>query len=575
MAYATLHEAGIKLRNQNHGNHKTTCPQCSHKRKNKNDPCLSVSITSDGVVWNCHHCDFSGGLKPEHYQPPARRQSYVQPQRETKPQRPSSLIEWFEKRSISEQTVEHFSIYKTTKFFPQTSSELECIAFPYEYNQKLRNVKYRTANKHFRQEKNPEPVLFNADSIGREQDLIWVEGEMDVLSLHEAGFWHVVSLPNGAPGKPETSDKRYEPLGTHWEELKEVSRHIIATDNDAAGDNLAGELARRLGKDKCLRVNFSQGKDANECLMACGAETLKQDVANASPWPIDGLFSASDFSGDVLDLYHNRGPQAQSTGFSEFDRAFKFLPGQFIVVTGIPNHGKSRFVDQVAVQTANHRGEKWALFSPETSESQHIADLIEIKAGGHFFEGPTDRLNEIKMREAMDWVNNNFVFIGSKEHTPKVDWVIERARAAVVRHGIKHLVIDPYNELEASRPNGQTETEFVSQLISKLKRFAKHHEVTVWMVIHPTKMQRNHDGTEPVPGLYDLSGSAHWRNKADAGLVVYRDYENQVTHVIAKKIRRQPICGSPGAVQFTFLSNERKFQQLPDTYQPLGLGKVG
>ncbi len=97
---------------------------------------------------------------------------------------------------------------------------------------------------------------------------------------------------------------------------------------------------------------------------------------------------------------------------------------------------------------------------------------------------------------------------------------LERAKAAVLRKGINGLIVDPYNELEAGRPQGMTETEFVSQLISKCKRFAKVHGVTVFMVAHPTKISNPAGGKEPVPGLYDISGSAHWRNKADAGLVV-------------------------------------------------------
>ena len=32
------------------------------KRK-KNDPCLSVTVKHDSIVWMCHHCDWSGGVR--------------------------------------------------------------------------------------------------------------------------------------------------------------------------------------------------------------------------------------------------------------------------------------------------------------------------------------------------------------------------------------------------------------------------------------------------------------------------------------------------------------------------------
>ena len=55
-----LRERGIVLRRE--GNQKLTCPECSHLRRNKRDPCLSVTMTSDHAVWNCHNCGWSGAV---------------------------------------------------------------------------------------------------------------------------------------------------------------------------------------------------------------------------------------------------------------------------------------------------------------------------------------------------------------------------------------------------------------------------------------------------------------------------------------------------------------------------------
>lgn len=575
-AIAGLAEHGIRLRAATVGSHKTVCPNCSHQRKKKGDACLSVTIEDTGrAVFNCHHCGWAGAVGGDGWRPSQSRRSYRKPIREENTQTPSSLIGWFQKRSISAATVEKFGVYKTRHWFPQSQSERDCIAFPYEWRGELRNVKYRDAEKNFAQEKDAEPTLFNADSIAVGEDLIWCEGEPDVMACIEAGFEHVVTLPNGAPANANDSEKRYEPLGTHWQELEKVRRVIIVTDMDGPGENLSQELARRLGKDRCFRarlpqINDAPCKDANDCLISQGKEVLRECIENAEPWPIDGLYEVDAFEREIMDLYHGRGPRPQTTGFAPMDEAFKFIPGQFIAVTGIPNHGKSRWLDQVAIQTSRLNGDRWGIFSPETGYAQHIADLCEIWAGLPFSDGPSRRMQERELREAMAWVKERFFLIGSLDHTPSIDWILERARAAVIRYGMRHLVIDPYNEIEASRPKEQTETEFVSQLISKCKQFAKHHEVTVWMVIHPTKLRQQEDGSEPIPGLYDLSGSAHWRNKADAGLVVYRDFAKGETWVISKKIRRQPICGKPGAVKFVFINAERRFECIPNSFEELG-----
>ncbi|CDM59044.1 hypothetical protein [Rhizobium favelukesii] len=62
------------------------------------------------------------------------------------------------------------------------------------------------------------------------------------MAMIEAGLHHVVSLPNGAPSGPETSEKRYEPFGTHWELLLEVKRFLIATDMDGPGEGRARSI---------------------------------------------------------------------------------------------------------------------------------------------------------------------------------------------------------------------------------------------------------------------------------------------------------------------------------------------
>ncbi|MDX0144060.1 toprim domain-containing protein [Sinorhizobium meliloti] len=569
---SALAEHGIRLRDYRTGSHKTTCPNCSSGRRKKSDPCLSVTIDQDErAVWKCHHCQFSGGAGGEGFRPAIERRVYRKPTRPARKEQPDTMLAWFLKRGLTQETVQAFGVHKTRAWFPQTNQEEDCIAFPYEWDGELRNVKYRTANKLFRQEKDPEPVFFNADSIGAGEELIICEGEIDVMSFAQAGFPHVVSLPNGAPSGPETSDKRYEPFGTHWDMITKVSRVLIATDMDEAGEALAQEIARRVGRDRCYRVKMPAGsKDGNECLVAYGEEELRRCVDRATPWPIDGLYGVEDFSAEVMDLYHGRGPQPVSTGWPEMDKAFRYIPGQFIALTGVPNHGKSRWLSQVIVQTARLRDEKWAIFSPETGQANQIADLCEIWAGNPFYDGPTMRMSPHDVTNALHWLQERVFLLGTIEHTPSIDWLLERARAAVIRHGVRNIVFDPYNEIEASRPDKLTETEFVSQLISKCKRFGKLHDCTIWMVIHPTKLKATEDGKDPVPNLYDLAGSAHWRNKADAGLVVYRDYAREATFVISKKIRRQPMCGMVGSVKFQFVGIDRRFEAIPESYQALG-----
>ena len=100
------------------------------------------------------------------------------------------------------------------------------------------------------------------------------------------------------------------------------------------------------------------------------------------------------------------------------------------------------------------------------------------------------------------------------------------------------MILDPWNELEHNRPAGLSETEYISQTLSKVRRFARINDVHVWIVAHPTKLQKDRDtGEYPVPTLYDISGSAHWYNKADNGITVYRHNDEDLTDIYVGKIR--------------------------------------
>jgi len=100
-------------------------------------------------------------------------------------------------------------------------------------------------------------------------------------------------------------------------------------------------------------------------------------------------------------------------------------------------------------------------------------------------------------------------------------------------------VIDPYNELDHQRAKSITETEYVSQLLTKLKRFAQHYSVHVFFVAHPRTL---HQWDGKAPGLYDISGSAHFVNKADNGIVVHRSRDPEAENpdhvqIILRKVR--------------------------------------
>jgi len=218
--------------------------------------------------------------------------------------------------------------------------------------------------------------------------------------------------------------------------------------------------------------------------MRHGPEVLRECIEAAEPYPIVGLHSVLDFSDDTIALYRDGRARGHSTGWPAIDALMTIRAGQLSVVTGIPNSGKSEFLDALTVNLAHRYGWRFALSSFENPPAEHIAKLAEKHLRLPFWDGPRQRMTEAELHQAMQWIANHFHLIRFDDEAPTIDAILEKARAAVMRHGVRGLVIDPYNEIEHHRPASVTETEYVSQLLGKVKRFAQSHDVHVWFVAH-------------------------------------------------------------------------------------------
>lgn len=548
-----LNENGIKLKHYAVGNQKTKCPQCQPPHDAKDRP-LSVNIKDDGTaLWLCHHCDYKGGTSTN-VTPIMRKQTktYVKPVTPNEPNKPSTMYTYFAERRLSKETVDAFDIYVDDGW----------LAFPYlNANNEVVNIKYRTRDKKFKQSPNAERTLYNYPNAKDTDEIVFVEGEMDVLSLYEVGYTNAVSLPDGAPkeAKFKEDDARFKALENCELQAKKV---IIFTDNDQAGKSLHDELLHRFGKDICWYVEIpSDCKDANEVLVKHGTTKLKSIIDNAVPYPVDGLYTVNQYAGSVIDLYNGNYVKPLEIGYPKLDQIYKILKGTFHCITGIPNHGKSYFLDQVLMKLAEGHNWSYALFSPEHSTSMHIRRLVQMYNQKPFDMGDQNRMTKYELEQAMEWIDKHFYFIETRDTVPSIDHILDIAKASVLKYGVNGIVIDPYNEVNASRSGNVREDEHIRDFISKCKRFARMHDVVIWVVAHPTKLPKMNDGGYQPPTAYDISGASHWHNQSDCILTVHRDFDENTTTVITRKIREQDLYGKIGQVKFQFDMQKRIFQE--------------
>jgi len=543
----TFHDNGITIK-KNSGQVKTKCPKCSYDRKKKSDPCLSVNI--DEGVWNCHNCGWKGTLKQNNYM---EQTVFVRPKKVKKLSKYSDgMIKYFASRGISEKTLIDNKVGEGMEYMPQVQSERNTIQFNYYKDSELINIKYRDAEKNFKLVKDAERILYGLDDIKDCEEIIIVEGEVDKLSFYESGYKNCVSVPNGA------SNLKLEYIKDLPDNLKKV---YIATDNDEPGRKLAEELSRRIGRDICYRVDFQECKDANEALEL----DLSLFIKNAKAYPLQGVLGVDSFDIDIDDLYKNGLQRGDTTGHATFDNLFSFTTSQLTVITGVPTHGKSNWLEHMCIKLAANSDWKFGVFSPEHYPLQlHFSVLAEKFIGKSFRDlNKYERMSRDELNKAKNFISESFNWIRPDGDVFTIDAILESAAGLIKRHGIKGLIIDPYNKISA--PFGsQSETQYINEFLTKLTIFKQKYDIHIFLVAHPRKMQKKDNGLYDVPTLYDIAGSANFYNQVDNGITVYRNFETGLSHVYVQKVKFRHI-GEIGEAVFQYNMQNGRYNELGES----------
>ena len=515
------------------GQVRVLCPSCTPSRKTKGDATLSIKQDDAGTVWRCWHCSIQGSMGND-------RLSLVPNPAPPKPVVPIKVItgdpvneaglEYLQARGISAETCSAAGLMSGQKFFKKVG-EVEAVGFPYHHQDRLTAVKWRSlGSKDFTQEGSAQ-TLFLADKILAGSDLIITEGEVDALSFWEVGI-PAVSIPSGALSEGTADDAaRLKWLSHHDELIQKAQNVYLAVDMDGPGQTTANELARRIGKLKCWRLAFPDGcKDANDTLTKLGRDALVKARSLASRWPVEGLASPVDFMDKVLNLYQNGLPRGVSTGWQNVDEIFTLNPGSLVIVTGTPGSGKSQAIDNMLVNAMTKDNWRVAYASFENPPELHLAKLISLKTGKPFGSGPTPRIGQDEMMEALGWINERVTFLTNDGVMPTVESLIERFEAAVRRSGVKAVVVDPFNFIKLNpKKDGSPDTESINDMLAQFKTFALRAEVTFFLIAHPAKPMNQ--GPDWVPTGYSISGSAHFFNRADFGITIQRKPNENIFHV--------------------------------------------
>jgi twinkle protein len=514
-----------------------TCPLCSHDRKPENKKLKCASYDWERGLGTCHNCHQTFQLHTY------KRRGEIDKIYET-PDHQSPLIQnpkvvaWFDSRGISLQTLNDLKVSEGLEFMPQTGKQENTIQFNYFIGNELVNIKYRDGRKNFKLFKGAEKVFYNIDSTVGYNTIVIVEGEMDVLSFHEASIKNVVSVPNGAT----LTNNNLDYLDSCIDYFSDKDKVIIAVDNDEAGQALQSELIRRLGAELCYTLSFDDVKDANDYLQKYGKQKLAEHISSAKPVPLENVTTFKDIEHEIVDFVNNGFKPGYQVGLDNFDRIFSTYTGQFITVTGIPSSGKSDFVDQMVVGYNKLYGWKTAYASPENAPTYLHAHKLFRKV----WEGMPSKtdIGSAKWEQVKTHINDNFYFIDMDRYS--LEAVLRKGAELVKRKGIKCLVIDPFNKVRDVDAKTEDVNRYTMEYLTKIETFCKKYDVLVIVVAHPTKMYKDKDGQIEEPTMYNIKGGGEWYDASYHGILVHRDYEAKTVKAKVLKVKFQNL-GENGA----------------------------
>jgi twinkle protein len=411
--------------------------------------------------------------------------------------------------------LERLGVASGMAFFPDLERKAEALFFRYPEGWKARAF----PEKSFVAGKGLKLAFWNIERVlaAAPQRVFIVEGELDACALVEAGVppEQVLSVPNGAKDKPAEAPQ--EQRGYAYVDdalragLSRVKQFVWCGDGDGPGHALRSDMARLLGAARFWFVEWPEGcKDANDLLRTDGHEAVYELVMRgALMWPVDGLYRLADIPEPApLTLWR--------PGFAEWESKVMLAPRTLSVVTGQPGHGKTQLWQQIWFQVVRAYCAVACIASFETRAKPHIRRQLRSL----FLDKLEKHANEEEISRADAWINDRYLFLVHPDQRPTLEWFLDMAEVAVIRHEARIIQVDPWNRLEDQRGRDESKTDYIGRCLKTLHAFAHDMNCHVQILAHPAKMDSK--SRHGPPTLEDISDSKNWENMVDQGFVVHR-----------------------------------------------------
>lgn len=420
------------------------------------------------------------------------------------------------------------------------------VALPYRRDGAAYAWKFRgVARKDWRSSHGVSRGLFNEDCLRNGVGpIVITEGEIDALSVMQAGYTRAVSLPDGwtVDGGKRQVLLDAEPL------LRTAPVVIVAADADEAGASLPRTVANILAGVDVRFAKWPEGcKDANDVLVNFGEGELARCLTDAKRIDPPGGFITG-----LSDLPPMPDRRVLRVGMKPYDFGLAFEVGTMSVGTGTPGAGKSTFTTFAAYQVACHENIRVGFMSFETHPYRTREQLARL-----FNRKPWDEQSDAERRDFLAFADEHFRIVhrtfedGDQHH---LAWLRATIYTLAVRDNCKLIIVDPWNELEHLPEQGENMTNYINFALQQIRQWAQQFDTHICLIAHPRKM--NTDGKPRCPTGYDIADSAAFFNKPALGFSVHKgetaDGDDYV-EVQTWKVRETQLYGfSPGSIRLTF-----------------------
>lgn len=487
--------------------------------------CLRASCGAHGnMVTLSRDFDFSLGEQVDNYykRPKKRYRTFEKPKEPIKPK--IQAIEYLESRGISEETARKYQV--TVK---QGRENVICFTFFDEEGKptffkyrKTDFVKGRDSCKEWC-EPNCKPILYGMEQCNMENpQLTLCEGQIDCLSVAEAGIENALSVPTGAKG--------FTWLPFCWNFLNLFEKIVIFGDLENGKISLLEELKDRL-EITVLHVReeaYKGCKDANELLVTHGKEAVREAVETAIPIPVKRVIEMADV--EDINIYD---VEKLPTGIDKLDRLlYGGLPfGGVTIITGIRGEGKSIFASQIGTRALEH-DYTCMLYSGELTNSSVKAWMhYQIAGSNHIQEGvnrwgePIYTVSKTNNIVISEWYRGRMLLYDSDSEEigdDEKESLVKTIKQVIMRNGAKVIIIDNMmTAIDLEPTKGEDKYERQSKFVKKLGRIGRMYGVLIILVAH----KRKTGGFSETDENDAVSGSADITNLAQITLCYRKDKE--------------------------------------------------